>query len=173
VERRQKASEKQLIFQKSPRSKRRITEGSLVLQSDTSILGVSATLDIDIEIYAKAFWFTNFANPPTNTNERRNFVDYIIPLHLTSTPQSTPRMSMLAVATTLFMAWCDQRPDGALSRSFYLRAVSLMKNQLSQLQGCEGNDILAAVLLLQPYEVGHSSIMSKTSGASGRLLPDQ
>jgi hypothetical protein len=59
---------------------------------------------------------------------------------------------MLAVATALFTAWCDQRPGGALSRSFYLRAVSSMKNQLSPRKVCEGNDILAAVLLLQLYE---------------------
>jgi hypothetical protein len=140
------------------------------LHSDSSILGILATLDIGVKIYAEAFWFTNFANPPTNTAERRNFVDYIIPLYLKSIPQSTLRMSMLAVETALFTAWYDQRPDGALSRSFCLRALSSMKNQLSQHRGCEGNHILAAVLLLQLYEVGHSSIMSKTSGALGRLL---
>jgi hypothetical protein len=47
-----------------------------------------------------------------------------------------------------------QDPNTTFSRSFYLRAVKAMRDQVSVQKACANDEMLIAVLLLQLYEVG-------------------
>ena len=66
--------------------------------------------------------------------------------------QSCMKMATIAVATCLFSAWMNRSPETPLSRSFYYRAVSLMKDRVTKERGCTEDDVLMAVMLLQMYE---------------------
>ncbi|KAF4628856.1 hypothetical protein G7Y89_g9292 [Cudoniella acicularis] len=59
----------------------------------------------------------------------------------------------MALASCLYIAWKSQRPDAPLSRPYYLRAISAMKEQLSQPDTCANDEMLLSVLLLQQYEI--------------------
>jgi hypothetical protein len=140
VERRKRASEKQP-------TKERPSE------SEAPAFASPSNPQEDLENYALTFWFTNYSNPPSKSYGECGFIEHVAPLFLKSGPQSTLRMSTLAVSTCLFTALSDRNPDTPLTRSFYLKAVSAMKQQLSTSIECVNNEMIISVLLLQMYEV--------------------
>jgi hypothetical protein len=70
------------------------------------------------EEYALSFFFTFYACPPTSPHDRRGFFEYVAPLYLRASENSTPKMSTIAVASVMFLAWMDRRPDEAMSRGY-------------------------------------------------------
>jgi hypothetical protein len=107
----------------------------------------------DPEEFALSFFFAVYASPTTNPLDTREHLDFLAPLYPRTGPHSTLSLSTMALASCLYMAWKSQRPDAPLSRSPYLRAVSAMKEQITQADTCANDEILLAVLLLQQYEV--------------------
>lgn len=75
----------------------------------------------------------------------------------------------MAMSTFLFVAWLDRRPDTFVSRSFYLNALSTMKERVGRSEGCADNDVLTSVLLLQMYEVCISRFPIKKTVGSDEL----
>ncbi|KAE9369974.1 hypothetical protein N431DRAFT_414338 [Stipitochalara longipes BDJ] len=140
----ERLSDTELTFQ--------VLSESSALLSNTSVPTSPPPNQHDLEDFALTFWFTNYANPPMKSYEECGFVEHVAPLFLKSTPESTLRLSTLAVATILFTAWSDLNPDTALTRSFYLKAVSAMRDQLSMPGECTNNEMIMSVLLLQMYE---------------------
>jgi hypothetical protein len=136
---------------------------SKALLSKTSVSTGLAPNQHDLEYFALNFWFTNYANPPSKSYEECGFVEHVAPLFLKSAPESTLRLSTLAVATILFTAWSGRNPDTSLTRSFYLKAVSAMKNQHSIPGNCTNNEMIMSVLLLQMYEVKFNFFFSRKS----------
>ncbi len=82
-----------------------------------------------------------------------SFLEFVSPLYLKAAPDSTLKMSTLAVASCLFTAWLNRRSDTPFSRSFYLRAVSAMKDQIVNAENCSNDEMLLSILLLQFFEV--------------------
>jgi len=109
----------------------------------------------DPNIHSTTFFFSFYATPSNNDLERRAFFDYVVPLYFQSNENSTMRLSTLAVASIMFYAWMDRNADSPLARTYYLRAVSAMKEQLSHPDTCSDDEMLMSVLLLQMYEVHH------------------
>jgi hypothetical protein len=107
----------------------------------------------DPEEFALSFFFTVYAPPTTNPLDTREHLEFLEPLYPRTGPHSTLSLSTMALASCLYFAWKNQRPDAPLSRTPYLRAVSAMKEQITQADTCANDEILLSVLLLQQYEV--------------------
>ena len=107
--------------------------------------------------YALNVFFTFYANPPAADHERRGCFEYVVPLYSRAGEESALKMSVMAVASIMFLAWMDRRPDDLWSRGWYLRAVGAMKVQLENPENCADDEMLAAVLMLQMYEVSIGS----------------
>lgn len=107
----------------------------------------------DPETYAVSFFMSTYANPSISNDERKDFLDYVAPQYVEAGPDSVLRMATMAMSTFLFVAWLDRRPDTVLSRSFYLKALSTLKERIASPEGCADNDVLTTVMLLQLYEV--------------------
>lgn len=114
------------------------------------------------EDIALDFYFQIWVLPGDSTFSRRGWSEYIAPMFANSAKQSVLRMSTMAMAGALLVAWLDRRPDNPLSRAYYLRAVSIMKDKVAQ-QDVSNDEVLMSVLLLQMYEVG---LPSKKTAAS-------
>ncbi|KAF4638024.1 hypothetical protein G7Y89_g40 [Cudoniella acicularis] len=115
----------------------------------------SSKLTLNLEEFPLSFYFAIYATPSSQTPfERRGLVGHIAPTFLRAKPDSTIRMSIMAVATCLFLAWMNRTPDSPFSRSYYLKALSAMKDQLSKPEACSNDEMLMGVLLLQLYEHG-------------------
>lgn len=132
------------------------------------------------ETYAVSFFMSTYANPAISNDERKDFLDYIAPQYLEAGPDSVLRMATMAMSTFLFVAWLDRRPDTVASRSFYLKALSTLKERIAQPEGCTDNDVLTSVLLLQLYEVclsrfspenRHFSVQKRLLGAVDQSQP--
>lgn len=65
----------------------------------------------------------------------------------------------MAVATSMLSGSMNGGDDPALARSFYLGAVSRMKERVSEAKGCADDELLMAVMLLQMYEVSRPTPM--------------
>jgi hypothetical protein len=133
---------------------------------------VPPALNGDPETYAVSFFMSTYANPSISNDERKDFLDYIAPQYVESGPDSVLRMATMAMSTFLFVAWLDRRPDTVASRSFYLKALSTLKERIARPEGCADNDVLTSVLLLQLYEVSISrySDEDRSSNVEKRLL---
>jgi hypothetical protein len=107
----------------------------------------------DPEEFALSFFFTVYASPDPDPLDTREHLHFLAPLCPRAGPHSTLSLSTMALASCLYIAWKSQRPDAPLSRSPYLRAVSAMKEQITQADTCSNDEILLSVLLLQQYEV--------------------
>jgi hypothetical protein len=114
---------------------------------------IPSALKEDPEAYALGFFFSSYANPPVEADDRRGFLEHVGPQYVMAPPDSTLQMATMALPSFLFMAWLGRRPDSPVSRSFYLKAISSMKDRIQQPEGCADNDILTSVLILQMYEV--------------------
>ncbi|KAH8687303.1 hypothetical protein BGZ60DRAFT_5625 [Tricladium varicosporioides] len=113
----------------------------------------SPLLANNFEEFAVGFYFSIYAGQPVkNPLEKRGYMDFVVPAYFQSKLDSTLRMSVMAVASSLFTAWLGRNPDSPLTRSFYLRALSTMKEQLTRSDTCSNDEMLMSVLLLQLYE---------------------
>lgn len=130
---------------------------------------VPGSLAEDPEQYSVNFFMTTYANPSVTSEERKDFLDYIAPQFAQAKPDSVLRMATMAMSTFLFVAWLDRRPDTFVSRSFYLNALSTMKDRVARSEGCADNDVLTSVLLLQMYEVCISRFPVKKTVSSDEL----
>ncbi|PVH72992.1 hypothetical protein DL98DRAFT_659727 [Cadophora sp. DSE1049] len=102
--------------------------------------------------YALSFFFSIYANPPSNNDERRGYLEYLAPQFLCTAPNSTLKMATMAVASCLFIAWLNRRADNPTSRAFYLKALKGMKEGIEKERECGDDEMLMSVLLLQFYE---------------------
>lgn len=125
------------------------TENPISLNQTLAIIPPS--LKEDPEAYALGF-FSSYANPPVEPDDRRDFLEYVGPQYMAAPPDSALKMATMAISSFLFIAWLNQRLDNPTSRSFYLKAISSMKDRIRQTEGCADNDVLTSVLLLQMYE---------------------
>jgi hypothetical protein len=107
----------------------------------------------DPEEFALSFFSTVYASPDPDPLDTREHLHFLAPLYPREGPHSTLSLSTMALASCLYIAWKSQRPNAPLSRSPYLRAVSAMKEQITQADTCSNDEILLSVLLLQQYEV--------------------
>jgi len=73
---------------------------------------------------------------------------------MNSSPDSPVNLSTMAVATCLMSVRMGLPPDTQLPRSFYSRAVSSIKDMIASNRDCTSDEFIAAVMLLQLYEVG-------------------
>lgn len=112
----------------------------------------------DPDDFALSFFFAVYAPPPTNPLDTREHLEFLAPLYPRAAPHSTLSLSAMALASCLYIVWKSQGPDAPVSRSLYLRAVSVMKEQITQADTCANDEILLSVLLLQQYEVSRSSL---------------
>lgn len=106
---------------------------------------------------ALCFFFNNYVFPVRDPLARRGFLEYLAPFYMDSGPNSPVNLSTMAVATCLMSARMGLPPDTQLPRSFYTRAVSSIKDMIASNQDCSTDEFIAAVMLLQLYEVctGH------------------
>jgi len=105
------------------------------------------------EEQALNFFFNNYVFPIRDPFARRGFLEYLAPFYNNADAKSPIRMSTMAVATSLMSTRMGQPPDTPLSRAFYLRAVSRIKETVTREKDCTSNDMLFAVMLLHFYEV--------------------
>lgn len=115
------------------------------------------------EEYALNFFLTFYASQPNNDLERRAFFDYVVPLYFQADENSTMKLSTLAVSSIMYGGWMDRRADSPLARTYYVKAVSAMKEQLNNPGTCADDQMITSVLLLQLYEVNHRSLRKSTS----------
>ncbi|CZR68852.1 uncharacterized protein PAC_18752 [Phialocephala subalpina] len=167
VERRKRASAKRETEEESPSASKSIDKP----------VNLNLTLDIippalkeDPEAYALAFFFSSYASPPVEPDDRRGFLEHIGPQYVIAPPDSALKMATMAISSFLFIAWLDRRPDNPMSRSFYLKAISAMKDRIRQPGGCADNDVLTSVLLLQMYEVSLTRYATDQK-VSDRMIP--
>ena len=132
---------------------------------------IPSALKEDPEAYALGFFFSSYANPPVEADDRRGFLEHVGPQYVMAPPDSTLQMAIMALSSFLFMAWLGRRPDSPVSRSFYLKAISSMKDGIQQPEGCADNDILTSVLILQMYEVCITRYETDQT-CSNRLVPN-
>lgn len=105
------------------------------------------------EEQALFFFFNHFVLPVRDPLARKGFLEHLGPYHAKASPDSPLKLSTLAVATCMMSSGMGRPPDTPLSRSFYLRAVSTIKDQVMQQKNCLEDDLIVAVMLLQLYEV--------------------
>lgn len=156
VERRRRATEKTRAEKDATASTSGVYANSLettVAVTSKIATTIPAPLDDSPENYALGFFFITYANPPSYSDDRYSFLEYVAPQFLTTSQDSTLKMATMTVASSLFMAWMNKRADNSTSRSFYLKAVSKMKDQIEDRMYCADDDMLTSVLLLQLYEV--------------------
>jgi hypothetical protein len=132
---------------------------------------IPSALKEDPEAYALGFFFSSYANPPVEADDRRGFLEHVGPQYEMAPPDSTLQMATKALSSFLFMAWLGRRPDSPVSRSFYLKAISSMKDRIQQPEGCADNDILTSVLILQIHEVCITRYETDQT-CSNRLVPN-
>lgn len=99
------------------------------------------------------FFFSTYARPMAYKFEYRGFLEHVFELHSRAAPKSAVRLSTMAVGTFLLGSWMDRSHDSHLSRKFYGKAVSAMKEQLCSASACSNDEMLISILLLQLYEV--------------------
>jgi hypothetical protein len=99
------------------------------------------------------FFFTRYVLPQRDPQARRGFLEHVLPIYCKSEPNSPLQLSVMAVATCMLSGAMNQGEDPPLARSFYLSAVSGMKEIVSEQRGCANDELLMAVMLLQMYEV--------------------
>lgn len=109
---------------------------------------------------ALCFFFNNYVFPVRDPLARRGFLEYLAPFYMSSGTNSPVHLSTMAVAVCLMSSRMGLPPDTQLSRSFYTSAVSSIKNAIASQRDCTSDDLIAAVMLLQFYEVrtGYSSV---------------
>jgi hypothetical protein len=110
------------------------------------------------EEQALCFFFNHYVLPIRDPLARRGFLEHLGPFYTNADPQSPLKMAAMAVATCMMSIGMGRPPDTPLSRSFYIRAVSRLKEQVSQRKACSGDELIVAVMLLQLYEVCYSSV---------------
>jgi hypothetical protein len=119
----------------------------------------SPTLRGPPEDHALCFFFTRYVLPKRDPQARRGFLEYTLPIYSKSEPHSPLKLSIMAVATSMLSASMNQGDDPPLARSFYLGAVSRMKERVSEPKGCTDDELIMAVMLLQLYEVSRSTFL--------------
>ena len=102
---------------------------------------------------ALCFFFNNYVFPVRDPLARRGFLEYLAPFYMNSNPESPVNLSTMAVATCFMSSRMGLPPDTELPRSFYTRAVSSIKNMIMSGRDCTTDEFIAAVMLLQLYEV--------------------
>lgn len=115
----------------------------------------SPTLRGPPEDHVLCFFFTRYVLPQRDPQARRGFLEYTLPIYSKSVPHSPLQLSIMAVATSMLSGSMNQGDDPPLARSFYLGAVSHMKERVSEVRGCADDELIMAVMLLQMYEVSH------------------
>ena len=129
-------------------------------QETKDILGAStgrdlySKLHIPLEDQILTFFFNTYLLPIRDPLARRGFLEYLAPVYSNTDPESPFMLSTMAVASGLMCTRMGQDPNTTFSRSFYLRAVKAMRDQVSVQKACANDEMLIAVLLLQLYEVG-------------------
>jgi hypothetical protein len=109
------------------------------------------------EEQAMCFFFNNYVLPVRDPLARKGFLEHLPQFYNNTDPQSPLKLSTLAVASAMMSTGMGRPPDSALSRLCYVRAVSRLKERVSERKDCAGDELLVAVMLLHLYEVGHSS----------------
>ena len=99
------------------------------------------------------FFFSTYARPANYKNETRGFLQHIVPLYGSASPQSTLRYCTLALATFFLVAWTNHSLESKVSRMYYANAIAAMKTQLTSSIACSNDEMLLSILLLQLYEV--------------------
>lgn len=156
VERRKRAAEKHGTLEQTSASQTTLQLGSipdLMSLYQQRSASVPFELPQNPEESALTFFFTTYATRPARSQEWHGFLEFVSPLYLKAAPDSTLKMSTLAIASCLFTAWLNRRSDTPFSRSFYLRAVSAMKGQIINSANCSNDEMLLSILLLQFFEV--------------------
>ena len=122
------------------------------------------------EEQALCFFFNNYVLPIRDPLARRGFLEHLGPFYTNADHQSPVKMSTMAIASCLMSAGMGRPPDSPLARSFYIRAVSQLSERVSKQKGCDSDELLVAVMLLQFYEVCHREIVPVPYLWCSRLL---
>lgn len=166
VERRRKAAAKQDAVKKSssPHSKHLIVSRVPSASTDVFALNVVPTsLMQKTEDYAIGFYFTSYGRVPASRSEKLcGFQDLILPLFISAKEDSALKMSTMALATLFFNTWTAPQPENPLSRSYYVKALAAIKQQLKENDYSTNDEMIMSVLLLQLFEV-RSSLASRIS----------
>jgi hypothetical protein len=112
------------------------------------------------EEQALCYFFNNYVLPIRDPLARKGFLEYLGPIYSQSDPFSPVKMSTMAIATCMMSSRMGQPADTPLSRTFYARAVSRIKDRVSKQQDCTSDELIVAVMLLQYYEVGIPNVFS-------------
>jgi hypothetical protein len=113
-----------------------------------------------------SYFLNSYILPVRDPLARRGFLEYLGPLYTHADPQSPFMLSTMAVAACMLSTRMGQDPNTTFARSFYLRAVKTMRDQVSEQKGCANDEMLIAVLLLHMYEVSEPS----SPISDGRLM---
>lgn len=114
------------------------------------------------EDMALDFFFKIYVLPGDSAYSSRGWNEHIAPMFSAAGQNSVLRVSTMAIAGSLCMAWLDRKPDNALSRVYYSKAVSTMKEKVAQ-KDVSNDEILVSVLLLQMYEVSQFTFSASQS----------
>jgi len=151
----QRSAEKSLLEPRSSSSIRRAPLSAEFFTWKT----IPTCLTQETEDYAISFYFTSYGRPSVNYDERLcGFQDIILPIFSSSPDGSALKLSTMAIATLFFNTWRAPQPENPLSRSYYIKALSVINQQLKEKDQYTTDETILAVLILQLFEVGNASL---------------
>lgn len=105
----------------------------------------------NFEMESLCYFFSNYVNIPRDPSTNI-FIEHILPLYLSASPESALSQATHAVAMNITQMWMSRFVDSFVSREPYWRAVRLLKSALQDTIQCRTDETLATVFLLDFYE---------------------
>lgn len=113
------------------------------------------------EEQALCFFFNHYVLPVRHPIARKGFFEYLGSVYSKSADDSPLRMSLMAVATCLMASRMGESAQTPLAQTFYVGAVTRIKEVVSKERDCTNNELIFAVMLLQYYEACNSEYSTK------------
>jgi Fungal Zn(2)-Cys(6) binuclear cluster domain len=128
-------------------------------------LTVSA-MPVDHEMASLYFFFTNYVATTRDPTVSRGYFEYLLPAYSRVMPSSPLSLATSAVAVNLSQMWMQRGPDTLLARSIFQKALTSLKDDISDPVKAMTDETLLTVLLLEFYEAVGSRFQNKDSSAT-------
>lgn len=112
------------------------------------------------------FFFTNYVATTRDPTVSRGYFEYLLPVFSRVMPSSPLSLATSAVAVNLSQMWMQRGPDTLLARSIFQKALTSLKDDISDPVKAKNDETLLTVLLLEFYEAVGSRFQNKDSSAT-------
>ncbi|KIX08623.1 uncharacterized protein Z518_03279 [Rhinocladiella mackenziei CBS 650.93] len=115
----------------------------------------------DESFVSLCFFFHNYVITGRGIQSSRGVFENLLPYYNPNKADSLVSLAVAAVAASMLSIWRLQGPDSAASRQYVGRAITLLRDTLTDPDGCVSDETLIAILLLQYREgiIAHSKMV--------------